>query len=191
MALSFYIPQALDDPICTLEIVTLDDSSFNNVTGCILHFNSDNFNKTRSSLFDTGNDVALHDVADISILVNPCARLTSTSDPYDNLVDASTCLNSTSTKVNVKISNIININKYSFLNKLLRKTCCVVKAKAKFFGKISKNKKEPVTEEMISGLYLSMTKKMWLQEVQKDLQRIKNFKNVSYQLDSFGVVVEC
>ena len=122
MALSFYIPQALDDPICTLEIVTLDDSSFNNVTGCILHFNSDNFNKTRSSLFDTGNDVALHDVADINILVNPCARLTSTSDPYDNLVDASTCLNSTSTKVNVKISNIININKYSFLNKLLTKS---------------------------------------------------------------------
>ena len=38
---------------------------------------------------------------------------------------------------------------------------------------------------MINGLYLSMAKKMWLQEVQKDLQRIKNFKNVSYQLDLF------
>ena len=120
----------------------VNDSSFNNVTGCILHSTSDKFNKTRSGLFDTGNDVALHDVTDINILVNPCARLTSTSDPYDNLVDASKCLNSTSTKVNVNISNIININKYSFLSKLLRKTCCVVKAKAKFFGKISKNKKE-------------------------------------------------
>ena len=38
---------------------------------------------------------------------------------------------------------------------------------------------------MINVLYLSMAKKMWLQEVQKDLQRIKNFKNVSYQLDLF------
>ena len=26
---------------------------------------------------------------------------------------------------------------------------------------------------------------MWLQEEQKDLQRIKNFKNVSYQLELF------
>ena len=60
-----------------------------------------------------------------------------------------------------------------------------MKAKAKFLGKINKNKKEPVTEEIINGVDLSMAKKMWLQEVQKDLQRIKNFKNVSCQLDLF------
>ena len=83
------------------------------------------------------------------------------------------------------MSNIININKYSSLNKLLRITCWVMKAKAKFLGKINKNKNESVTEEIIKGVDLSMAKKIWLQEVQKDLQRIKNFKNVSYQLDLF------
>ena len=96
-----------------------------------------------------------------------------------------TRLNSTRTKVNVNMSNIININKYSSLNKLLRITCWVMKAKAKFLGKINKNKNESVTEEIIKGVDLSMAKKIWLQEVQKDLQRIKNFKNVSYQLDLF------
>ena len=30
-----------------------------------------------------------------------------------------------------------------------------------------------------------MVKKLWLREVQKDLRRIKNFKNVSYQLNLF------
>ena len=127
----------------------------------------------------------VNSVADTNNLVNPSAPLTSTSDAYDNLVDANACLNSTSTKVNVNISNIININKYSSLNKLLRITCWVMKAKAKILGKINKNKKESVTEEIINGVDLSMAKKMWLQEEQKDLQRIKNFKNVSYQLDLF------
>ena len=60
-----------------------------------------------------------------------------------------------------------------------------MKAKAKFLGKINKNKNESVTEEIIKGVDLSMAKKMWLQEEQKDLQRTKNFKKVSYQLDLF------
>ena len=44
-----------------------------------------------------------------------------------------------------------------------------MKAKAKFLGKINRNKKESVTKEMINGVDLSISKKMWLQEVQKDL----------------------
>ena len=96
----------------------VNDSCFNNASACILCANSDNFNEASSGLFETGNNVA-----DINNLVNPSARLTSTSDAYDNLVDASTCLNSTSTTVNVNISNIININEYSSLSKLLRITC--------------------------------------------------------------------
>ena len=141
---------------------------------------SGNFDEASSSFIETGNSVA-----DTNNLVNPGARLTSTSDAYDNLVDANTCLNSTSTKVNVNISNIININKYSSLSKLLRITCWVMKANAKILGKIIKNKKDSVTEEIINGVDLSMAKKMWLQEEQKDLQRTKNFKKVSYQLDLF------
>ena len=43
-----------------------------------------------------------------------------------------------------------------------------MKAKAKFLGKINRNKKESVTKEMINGVDLSISKKMWLQEVQKD-----------------------
>ena len=61
-----------------------------------------------------------------------------------------------------------------------------MKAKAKFLGKINKNKKESVTEEMINVVDLSMEMKLWLQEVQKDLRRIKNLKSISYQLDLFG-----
>ena len=57
--------------------------------------------------------------------------------------------------------------------------------KGKFFGKINENKKESVTKEMINGVDLSMAKKLWVQKVQKDLRWIKNFKNVSYQLDLF------
>ena len=57
--------------------------------------------------------------------------------------------------------------------------------KGKFFGKINENKKESVTKEMINGVDLSMAKKLWVQKVQKDLRWIKNFKNVSYQLDFF------
>ena len=38
---------------------------------------------------------------------------------------------------------------------------------------------------MINGVDSSMAKKLWLEKVQKDLRRIKNFKNVSYQLDLF------
>ena len=76
----------------------VNESSFNNVSACILWTNSDNFKEASSGLFETGNNVA-----DINNLVNPSARLTSTSDAYDNLVDASTCLNSASTKVNVKL----------------------------------------------------------------------------------------
>ena len=98
LALSFNIPQALNGPICKLEIILVNDSSFNNVSACILWTNSDNFKEASSGLFETGNNVT-----DINNLVNPSARLTSTSDAYDNLVDASTCLNSTSTKVNVKL----------------------------------------------------------------------------------------
>ena len=64
-----------------------------------------------------------NNIADINNLVNPSTRLTSAGDGYDSLVDASTCLTSTSTKVNENISNIININKYSSLNKLLCTTC--------------------------------------------------------------------
>ena len=158
----------------------VNDSYFNNISACILCASSGNFDEASSGLLKLVNSVA-----DTNNLVNPSARLTSTSDAYDNLVDANTCLNSTSTKVNVNISNIININKYSSLNKLLRITCWVMKAKAKILGKINKNKKESVTEEIINGVDLSMAKKMWLQEEQKDLQRIKNFKNVSYQLDLF------
>ena len=55
--------------------------------------------------------------------------------------------------------------------------------KGKFLGKINENKKESVTKEMISDVDLSMAKMLWLQKVQKDLWRIKNFKNASYQLD--------
>ena len=95
-----------------------------------------NFNEASSGVFETGNNVA-----DINNLVNPSARLTSTSYAYDNSVDASTCLTSASAKVNVNISNVININKYSSLNKLLCITCWVMKAKTKFVGKINKNKK--------------------------------------------------
>ena len=69
---------------------------------------------------------------------------------------------------------------------MLRITFWVMKAKAKFLGKINKNKKESVTEEMINVVDLSMEMKLWLQEVQKDLRRIKNLKNISYQLDLFG-----
>ena len=101
----------------------LNDSCFNNVSACILCTNFDNFNEASSGLFETDNNVA-----DINNLVNPSAHLTSASDAYDNLVEASTCLTSTSTKVNVNISNIININKYSSLSKLLRITCWVMKA---------------------------------------------------------------
>ena len=155
-------------------------SCFNNVSTCILCTNSDNFNETSSSLFETDNNVA-----DINNLVNPSAHLTTASDAYDDLAEASTCLTSTITKVNVNISNIININKYSSLSKLLRITCWVMKAKTKFLRKINKNKKESVTDEMINGVDLSMTKKLWLREVQNDLRRIENFKNVSYQLDLF------
>ena len=68
---------------------------------------------------------------------------------------------------------------------MLHITSWVMKAKAKFLGKINRNKKESVIKEMINGVDLSISKKMWLQEVQKDLQRIKNFKNMSYQLDLF------
>ena len=68
---------------------------------------------------------------------------------------------------------------------MLHITSWVMKAKAKFLGKINRNKKESVTKEMINGVDLSISKKIWLQEVQKDLQRIKNFKNRSYQLDLF------
>ena len=159
---------------------SVNDSCFNNVSACILCANCGNFNEASPGLLETGNNVA-----DINNLVNPSAHLASTTDAYDNLVDASTCLNSTSTKVNVNISNIININKYSSLSKLLHIICWVMKAKATFLGKINKNKKESVTEEMIKGVDLSMANKMWLQEVQKDLQRIKNFKNMSCQLDLF------
>ena len=151
-----------------------------NVSACILCTNSDNFNETSSGLFETDNNVA-----DINNLVNPSARLTTASDAYDHLAEASTCLTSTITKVNVNISNIININKYSSLSKLLRITCWVMKAKTKFLRKINKNKKESVTEEMINSVDLSMTKKLWLREVQNDLRRVENFKNVSYQLDLF------
>ena len=56
-----------------------------------------------------------------------------------------------------------------------------MKAKAKFLEKINKNKKESVTKKMINGVDLSMAKKLWLQEEQKDLRRIKIFKNVPYQ----------
>ena len=129
----------------------VNDSCFNNVSACILCANSDNFNEASSALFETGNNVP-----DINNLVNPSARLISVSDAYDNLVDASTCLNSASTKVNVNISNVININLYSSLNKSLRITCWVMKAKAKFLGKINESKKESVTEEMIIGVDLSM-----------------------------------
>ena len=122
-------------------------------------------------------------VADTNNLVNPSAPLSSTSDGYDSLVDASTCLTSPSTKVNVNISNIIKINKYSSLNKLLCTTCWAMKGT--FPGKINENKKESVTEEMINSVDLSMAKKLWVQKVQKDLRWIKNFKNVSYQLDFF------
>ena len=38
---------------------------------------------------------------------------------------------------------------------------------------------------MINGADLLMAKKLRLEEVQKDLRRIKNFKNVSHQLDLF------
>ena len=61
----------------------------------------------------------------------------------------------------------------------------MTKAKANFHGKINKNKKESVNKEMINGVDSSMAKKLWLEKVQKDLRRIKNFKNVSYQLDLF------
>ena len=114
----------------------VNDSCFNNVSACILCTNSDNFNEANSALFETGNNVA-----DINNLVNSSARLISTSDAYGNLVHASTCLNSASTKVNVNISNVININLYSSLNKLLRITCWVMKAKAKFLGKKKKVKR--------------------------------------------------
>ena len=60
-----------------------------------------------------------------------------------------------------------------------------MKAKAKFLEKINKNKKESVTKKMINGVDLSMAKKLWLQEEQKDLRRIKNFKKVPYQWDLF------
>ena len=114
----------------------VNDACFSNVTACILCANFNNFNEASSGLFETGKNVA-----DINNLVNPSARLTSTSYAYDNSVDASTCLTSASTKVNVNISNVININKYSSLNNLLCITCWVMKAKAKFVGKINKNKK--------------------------------------------------
>ena len=48
-----------------------------------------------------------NNVADTNNLVNPSAHLTSASDGYDSLADASTCLTSPSSKVNVNISNII------------------------------------------------------------------------------------
>ena len=118
-------------------------------------------------------------VVGINNLVKPSARLTTASDAYNNLIYSSTCLTSTSTKENENISNIININKYSSLSKLLSITCRVMKAKAKFLRKINKNEKESVTEELISGVDLSMAKKLWLQEIQKDFRRIKNFKNMS------------
>ena len=102
----------------------INDSYFNNVSVCILRTNSDNFNEASSGLFEIDNNVA-----DINNLVNPSARLTRASDVCDNLVDASTCLTSTNTKVNVNISSIININEYSFLSKLLRITCWVMKTK--------------------------------------------------------------
>ena len=114
----------------------VNDACFSNVTACILCANFNNFNEASSGLFETGKNVT-----DINNLVNPSARLTSTSYAYDNPVDASTCLTSASTKVNVNISNVININKYSSLNNLLCITCWVMKAKAKFVGKINKNKK--------------------------------------------------
>ena len=44
-----------------------------------------------------------------------------------------------------------------------------MKARAKFLGKINKNKKESVNKEMINGVDLSISKKMLLQEVQRDL----------------------
>ena len=58
---------------------------FNNVSACILCASSGNFNEASSSFIETGNSVA-----DTNNLVNPSARLTSTSDAYDNLVDANT-----------------------------------------------------------------------------------------------------
>ena len=68
---------------------------------------------------------------------------------------------------------------------MLRITYWVMKATAKFHGKITKNGKESVKKELINGVDSSTAKNLWLQKVQKDLRRIKNFKNVSYQLDSF------
>ena len=133
----------------------VNDSYFNNVSACILCASSGNFNEASSGFIETCNSMA-----DTNNLVNPSARLTSTNDAYDSLVDANISLNSTSTKVNVNISNIININKYSSLNKLLRITCWVMKAKAKFLRKINKNKKESVTDKIINGVDLSMAKKM-------------------------------
>ena len=56
-----------------------------------------------------------------------------------------------------------------------------MKVKAKFLEKINKNNKESVTKKMINGVDLSMAKKLWLEEEQKDLRRIINFKNVPYQ----------
>ena len=72
----------------------VNDVCFSNVTACILCANFNNFNEASSGLFETGKNVA-----DINNLVNPSARLTSTSYAYDNSVDASTCLTSASTKV--------------------------------------------------------------------------------------------
>ena len=115
--------------------------------------------------------VSLYCMLTLIILINfnPSAHLTSTSNPNDNLVDASLYLNSSSAKVNVTVDNVIYKNKYISLNKLLHIICWMMKARAKFLGKINKNKKESVTKEIINGVDLSISKKMLLQEVQRDL----------------------
>ena len=62
------------------------------------------FSETSSCLSETGFYVS----NTVNSIVDPSVRLSKTSDLFDNLVDASTCLIRTS---NMKNVNIINIYK--------------------------------------------------------------------------------
>ena len=88
-----------------------NDTYLNNLSACIMCIITD-FSETSSCLNKTGFYVT----NTVNNLVDLSARLISISDPFDNLVDPSTCLISSGNMANISFTKIINISEYSSLS---------------------------------------------------------------------------